>query len=124
LASAPLSKRQLAVLKRRIAEMDDPTRYVIVSGFSRRFCLYYDPASGNFAMNHFPPACFFKHRAEAEAVAKVLGSRGRKKHRDDLQIIAVRKTPKSLRFFEQVRDRWRKGIKWKPILKRDALKAP
>jgi hypothetical protein len=37
----PLNAQEIAELKRRIADSEDPTRYVIVSPFSRRFCLYY-----------------------------------------------------------------------------------
>jgi hypothetical protein len=114
----PLSKKELRILKERAAEMDDPTRFVIVSAFSRRFCLYYVPADGVFAMNDLPPGSLFKCRDEAKAVAKVLGRRGKRKPRRDLQVIAVRKTPRGVRFLEEVKDFWKPNKSWKPILKR------
>lgn len=114
----PLSQKQLALLKKRAAEMDDPTRFVIVSAFSRRFCLYYVPADGVFAMNDLPPGCFFKSRDEAEAVAKVLGRRSKRKTKRNLQVIAVRKTPRGVRFLDEVKDFWSPNKRWKPILKR------
>lgn len=114
----PLSKKQLRILKERADEMNDPTRFVIVSAFSRRFCLYYVPADGFFAMNYLPDGCFFKSRDEAEAVAKVLGRRGKRKARSDLQVIAVKKTPRGVRFLDEVKDFLKPNKRWKPILRR------
>jgi hypothetical protein len=114
----PLSKKEVALLKERAAEMDDPTRFVIVSAFSRRFCLYYVPADGFFAMNYLPDGCFFKSRDEAEAVAKVLSRRGKRKAKRDLQVIAIKKTARGVRFLEDVKDFWKPNKRWKPIIKR------
>jgi hypothetical protein len=122
-AFPPLSKKELRILQERAAEMNDPTRFVIVSAFSRRFCLYYVPAEGVFAMNHLPDGCFFKSRDEAEAVAKVLGRRGKRKARSDLQVIAVEKTPRGVRFLEDVKDFLNANKRWKPIIKRKDLTA-
>lgn len=113
-----LSKKELALLKERAADLDDPTRFVIVSAFSRRFCLYYVPADGVFAMNDLRSECFFKCRDEAEAVAKVLDGRGKRKARRDLQVIAIKKTPRGVRFLDEVKDCWTPNKTWKPILKR------
>ena len=74
----PLSAKEIAELKQQVDDIDDPTRYVIVSPFSRRFCLYYCPEDGNYVMNEIPVGAMFKRKAEALAVAKVL-ERGRRK---------------------------------------------
>ena len=87
----PLSAKEFAELKRRVADSLDPTRYVIVSAFSRRFCLYYLPESGNYIMNEITLEAMFKRKAEALAVAKVLDRGRRKRSRRDLQVIAVKK---------------------------------
>ncbi|HEY9249489.1 MAG TPA: hypothetical protein VIO38_10170 [Rariglobus sp.] len=98
--------------------MNDPTRFVIVSAFSRRFCLYYVPADGVFAVNDLRSESFFKSRDEAEAVAKVLARRGKRKTKRDLQVIAVKKTPRGVRFLDEVKDFLKPNKRWKPILKR------
>ena len=66
----PLTKRQLAELNRRVADMEDPKRFVIVSPFLPKFCLFYCPADGVFVMNEIPEAALFKRKAEALAVAR------------------------------------------------------
>jgi hypothetical protein len=118
----PLSAKEIAELKRRVADLEDPTRYVIVSAFSRRFCLYYCPESGNYIMNEIPPEAMFKRKAEAVAVAKVLDrgrpSRTRKRVPKSLQVIAVKKTKRGVRILEEVSDPWNKGQRWKPSLRR------
>jgi hypothetical protein len=116
----PLSAKELADLKRQVSDLRDPTRYVIVSAFSRRFCLYYCPESGNYIMNEIPEAAMFKRKPEALAVAKVL-ERGRKRRmRKSLQVIAVRKTANGVRILEEVEDPWQKGKRWKPSLRRES----
>ena len=114
----PLSAKEIAELKRTIDDSRDPTRYVIVSAFSRRFCLYYLPESGNYIMNEIPVEAMFKRKAEALAVAKVL-ERGRpKRTRKSLQVIAVKKTKGGVKVLEEVADPWQKGERWKPVLRR------
>lgn len=114
----PLSAKEIAELKRRIADLHDPTRYVIVSPFSRRFCLYYVPESGNYIMNEIPVEALFKLKSAAQALAQVL-ERGRpKRARKSLQVVAVKKTEGGVRFLEEVRDPWHKGQRWKPVLRR------
>jgi len=114
----PLSAGDIAELKRRVDEMRDPTRYVIVSAFSRRFCLFYCPEDGNYIMNEIPEAAMFKRKAEAIAVAKVLERGKRKRARKFLQVIAVKKTKRGVRILDQVADPWNKGAMWKPALRR------
>ena len=114
----PLTAKERAELKRQIDDLRDPTRYVIVSAFSRRFCLYYCPESGNYIMNQIPPEAMFKRKAEAMAVAKVLDGGRRKGARKSLQVIAVKKTKRGVKILEEVADPWNKGERWKPALRR------
>jgi hypothetical protein len=114
----PLSAKEIAELKRTINDSRDPTRYVIVSPFSRRFCLYYLPESGNYIMNEIPAEAMFKRKAEALAVAKVLERGRRKGRRKSLQVIAVKKTKRSIKILDDVADPWNKGERWRPVLRR------
>lgn len=114
----PLTKREAAELQRRYADMMDPTRYVIVSPFSRRFCLYYRPADGDFIMNEITPDTLFKRRSEAMAVARVVEGRTKKGRPGRLQVIAVRKTKGGVRIMEKVTDFRHPKEEWKPSLKR------
>ena len=114
----PLSKKQVALLKKRCADLDDPTRYVIVSPFSRRFCLYYVPSDDVFAMNDLSEGSLFKRRPHAVAIAKLLNRRRSKKSGRALQVIAVKKTPKGFRFLEDIIDPWQTKTRWKPAFRR------
>ncbi len=114
----PLSAKEIAALKRQVDDIRDPTRYVIVSPFSRRFCLYYCPEDGNYMMNEIPVGAMFKRKAEALAVAKVLERRRRKGSRKSLLVIAVKKTKRGVKVLEEVADPWNKGERWKPVLRR------
>jgi hypothetical protein len=113
-----LSPKMLARLKRRIDDHDDPTRYVIVSAFSQRFCLYYCLESGCYVMNEIPDSALFKRKAEAQAVAKVLDRGRRRKVRKSLQVVAVRKTKRRIQFVEQVASPLNKHERWTPKLRR------
>ncbi len=57
-------------MKRQVADSRDPTRYVIVSAFSKRFCLYYVPEDGNYIMNEIPAGALFKRKAECSPYPK------------------------------------------------------
>jgi hypothetical protein len=70
----PLSAAWRKEISRRIKESDDPTRYVIVSGFSRRMLLYYDASNDRFPGNDVSRATLFKRHSVACAVAEVLGA--------------------------------------------------
>jgi hypothetical protein len=110
----PLTKGQIAELKRRVADMKDLRRYVIVSSFLPNFSLFYCPCDGVFAMNEIPDAALFKRKAEALAVARVLERRRRNSARG-LQVIQVKKTKRAVRILEQVHVDSRA---WKPKLRR------
>lgn len=111
----PMSKRERTLLKTRLADLDNPIRYVIVSPFSKKFCLYYFPSDGCFVMNEITPACLFKRKAEAQAVAKLLERRRSKKTRSHIQVIAVKKTKAGVRILDEVTDPWNPSKTWKPV---------
>jgi hypothetical protein len=114
----PLSKGDIAELRRRTKDLDDPVRYVIISPFSRRFSLYYIPADGLFVMNEILPSCLFKRKAEADAVAAVLESRRKGRRARGLQVMAVRKTKTGVRIIDPIRDPFKPNSRWKPELRR------
>jgi hypothetical protein len=61
-------------ISRRIKDSDDPIRYVLVSGFSRRMLLYYDASSDTFPVNDVGSATLFKRLSVARAAMEVLGT--------------------------------------------------
>ena len=67
-----LTLAQIRELKRRIKDMDDPVRYLIVSEFGRRFILYYNVSDDTFAFNDPAGGTLFKRRAAAESIRKLL----------------------------------------------------
>jgi hypothetical protein len=69
-----LTPGQIRELKRRVKDMDDPVRYLIVSEFSRRFILYYNASDDTFAHNNPAGGTLFKRRAAAESIRKLLRS--------------------------------------------------
>ena len=98
-----------------MAEMRDPTRYVIVSAFSLSFSLFYCPSDGVFVMNEIPDAALFKRKAEALAVTRAL-ERGQRKRAIGLQVIQAKKTKRRVRLLEGVHV---DGRTWKPKLRRN-----
>ena len=70
---APLSGAQIRELRRRVADLKDPVRYLIVAEMGRRFALYYNVADDLYAMNDPVHATLFKRRAAALAVRRLLG---------------------------------------------------
>ena len=69
-----LTPGQIRELDRRIKDMDDPVRYLIVSEFGRRFILYYNVSDDTFAHNNPEGGTLFKRRAAAESIRKLLRS--------------------------------------------------
>ena len=67
-----LTKTQLRELKRRIADAEDPVRYLIEGGFGPRFRLYYNVTDDVYAMNNPAGGTLFKRRKAAIAVQKLL----------------------------------------------------
>lgn len=70
---APLSETQIRGLRRRLADLKDPVRYLIVAEMGPRFALYYNVADDVYAMNDLTHATLFKRRAAALAVKRLLG---------------------------------------------------
>ncbi len=69
-----LTPSQIRELKSRLKDTRDPTRFVIVSRFSRKFALYYNVSDDTYAMNDISGATLFKRRHAAEAVKKLLSA--------------------------------------------------
>jgi hypothetical protein len=68
-----LTKEWIRELKRRVADLKDPVRYLLVSDLGRRPTLFYDVSDGVYAWKDPKAATLFKNRADAVAVQKVLG---------------------------------------------------
>jgi len=69
----PLSRAWKKEIARRVRDLDDPLRYMLVSEFTRKFILYYNVTSDSFAMNDPALGTVFKRRQAAESVRKLLG---------------------------------------------------
>jgi hypothetical protein len=69
---AELTKAQVREIERRIRDLDDPIRYLLVSDFGPRFKLYYEASDGVFVMNRPADATLFKRREVALAVKATL----------------------------------------------------
>lgn len=70
-----LTRKQVRELKRRVADLDDPIRYFLVSRFGPRFALYYNVSDDVYAMNDPKAATLFKRRKAAESIKAMLGPR-------------------------------------------------
>jgi len=68
-----LSRAEIRELKRRLAGLKDPVRYLIVAGRVPGFNLYYDVSDDVYAMNDPCHATLFKRREAALAVKRLLG---------------------------------------------------
>ena len=68
----PLSKSQLREIQRRIRDVENRSRYLLVSAFTRRVVLYYDVSNDTFAMTEPTLGTLFKRRAAAIAIQRLL----------------------------------------------------
>ena len=73
----PLIPAQIRELERRVAELDDPVRYLLASRMTPRFILYYNVSDDTYALNDPKGATLFKRRKAAESVKRLLGGRVR-----------------------------------------------
>ena len=69
----PLTRAQMQELDRRVKDLHDRTRYLLVSAFSPRFALYYNVSEDTYGMNERAHATLFKRRAAALAIRRLLG---------------------------------------------------
>ena len=69
----PLTRAQMRELDRRVKDLDDRTRYLLVSTLSPRFALYYNVSEDTYGMNKPVHATLFKRRAAALAIKRLLG---------------------------------------------------
>jgi len=68
-----LSKAELRILKRRLADAEDRTRYLLASVLSPQFALYYLVGDDVWIMNQPQRATLFKRRVAAKAIKALLG---------------------------------------------------
>lgn len=73
----PLTQAQVRELRRRVADSEDPTRFLIVSGLTPSFQLYYNAEADAYVLNEPREGTLFKSRRVARAVAAALGPRTR-----------------------------------------------
>jgi len=68
-----LTRAQARELDRRVADLHDRTRYLLVSRLGPRFDLYYNVSEDTYGMNEPAHATLFKRRQAAAAVKRLLG---------------------------------------------------
>ncbi|MBI3634960.1 MAG: hypothetical protein HY216_01920 [Candidatus Rokubacteria bacterium] len=68
-----LTPAQIRELRRRAADLDDVTRYLLVSQMTPRFALYYNVSDDVYVMNDPRGATLFKRHKTALAVKALLG---------------------------------------------------
>ena len=71
-AAWALSRSQVRELRRRIADLEDRTRYLLISAFTPRVVLYYNVSSDTFGMNDPSLGTLFKRLAAARAIQRLL----------------------------------------------------
>lgn len=70
----PLTRSQLREIDRRIRDLDNRTRYLLVSVFTSRSALYYNVSEDTFGMNTPASGTLFKRRTAAASILELLGS--------------------------------------------------
>lgn len=68
-----LTPAQLRELQRRVADLENPVRYLLVSEMGPGFALYYNLSEDVYAMNNPRGATLFKRLNAALAVKRLLG---------------------------------------------------
>ncbi|MHC4431856.1 MAG: hypothetical protein ACYTBS_08455 [Planctomycetota bacterium] len=97
-----LTPAQIREIKRRLADADDPIRYLLVSQMGPRFSLYYNVSDDTYVMNDPSAATLFKRRKVAESVKETLGRRirvvrCRTRRRHGARVPVLASLPKSVR---------------------------
>ena len=72
---ARMTPMQVREINRRVADLDDPVRYLLASRMTPRFVLYYDLSDDTYILNDPQQATLFKRREVAESVRRLLGGR-------------------------------------------------
>lgn len=72
---SPLTAAEIREIKRRVADRDDPVRYLLASQMTSRFVLYYNVSDDTYVLNEPKLATLFKRRKTAESVKRLLGGR-------------------------------------------------
>lgn len=72
-----LTAAQMRELRRRVRDLENRNRYLLVSVFGPRFALYYNVSDDTYGMNEPAHATLFKRRATATAVRELLSSRAK-----------------------------------------------
>jgi len=70
-----LTPAQVRELRRRMADLRDTARYILVSQMAPRFSLYYNVSEDVYVMNDPNGATLFKRGNAAVAIKKLLGGR-------------------------------------------------
>jgi hypothetical protein len=86
----PLTPAQIREIDRRVADLDNPVRYLLVSRIGTRFAFYYNISDDLYAMNDPGGATLFKRRKAAESVKRTLGRGGR-----GIQLVECRTTQRN-----------------------------
>lgn len=68
-----LTQAQTRELDRRLADLDDRTRYLLVSRLGPLFDLYYNVSEDTYGMNEPAHATLFKRRQAAAAIKRLVG---------------------------------------------------
>jgi len=68
-----LSATERRELARRIEDLDDRTRYLIVSSIGERITLYYNIADDTYSWDEPKAATLFKRKAAAQKILAMLG---------------------------------------------------
>jgi hypothetical protein len=74
-ADDDLSPAQRRELERRIADLKDRTRYLLLSTLGLNFVLYYNVSDDTYGWNDPTHATLFKRRKTAEAIARLIGDK-------------------------------------------------
>lgn len=95
-----LKPAQERALRRRLRDLDNPIRYLLVSQMGRRFALYYNVADDVYVMNDPRGATLFKRRNAAMAIRALLGPRIRllrcnSKRVKDVRVPVLRAKPRA-----------------------------
>ena len=68
------SPREVKELRRRVADLKDKTRYMLVVPFLPGSMMYYDISTDCYAWNNPAGGTLFKRKKAAEAIRRLLGS--------------------------------------------------